>query len=398
MSANIVGSPAREKEFFNRERIIKLLWEKLETDNILLTAPRRFGKTSVMYKLYDEPKQGFKVIVFDLEPVVEPVDFVATLLEKLREDEKIWNTLRKSINALKNLLNKLELGAEIEGVDFKIKIKEELKKNWKEIGKGIITKLEKSDEKVILILDEFAIMIENFLDDRLGENEVKEFLHWFRSLRISPNQNNCRFVVGSSISIDHHLSKLGILATFNDFQRLEVGELENSEKAEEFLEKLLQDSDIILSQESKKTVLQLVGPPIPYFIQVMVSQIINKFESTGKTVEVDEVENIYKADVLGVTCKSYFQIYYDRLKYYNKINEKVSKEFLKELAIVGEVSKSNLYQKYLKITQHDSDVDGFNNVMSDLENDFYIKYKYDTDSYIFYSKILKDWWKRYYSL
>jgi len=42
--------------------------------------------------------------------------------------------------------------------------------------------------------------------------------------------------------------------------------------------------------------------------------------------------------------------------------------------------------------------DDFSYLMSDLENDFYISYKKETDSYYFTLKILRDWWLRYYDL
>ena len=110
------------------------------------------------------------------------------------------------------------------------------------------------------------------------------------------------------------------------------------------------------------------------------------------------MEAIYQETVLGVSCKSYFQHYYDRLLHYSKLNERAAKALLKNLAIAGEVAKSVLYQQYLTAAQKKADVDGFNDLMSDLENDFYIKFQPDQQSYVFFSKILQDWWARYYSL
>ena len=60
MIKNIVGTPARGGDFYDREQLIDLLWDRLDTGNVLLAAPRRFGKTSVMYRLIDEPEQGWK--------------------------------------------------------------------------------------------------------------------------------------------------------------------------------------------------------------------------------------------------------------------------------------------------------------------------------------------------
>ena len=46
------GSPARQHDFFFREAFIEDLWESLQKEHVLILAPRRMGKTSVMLKLW----------------------------------------------------------------------------------------------------------------------------------------------------------------------------------------------------------------------------------------------------------------------------------------------------------------------------------------------------------
>lgn len=101
---------------------------------------------------------------------------------------------------------------------------------------------------------------------------------------------------------------------------------------------------------------------------------------------------------MGVTCKGYFQHYYDRLKYYSSKEERAAKALLKALARAERVSRDNLYQLYLKETQQALDLDGFNNLMADLENDFYVRCHQTDGTYAFFSRVLKDWWLRFYSL
>ena len=65
MGKNVVGPPARGDDFYGRENLIELIWEKLESNYILLAAPRRFGKTSVMLNILDEPRNSFHIIHID---------------------------------------------------------------------------------------------------------------------------------------------------------------------------------------------------------------------------------------------------------------------------------------------------------------------------------------------
>jgi ATP/maltotriose-dependent transcriptional regulator MalT len=55
MVENRVGPPVRGKDFYGRERFVNLVATKLKAGHVLLAAPRRFGKTSVMYNLIDQP-------------------------------------------------------------------------------------------------------------------------------------------------------------------------------------------------------------------------------------------------------------------------------------------------------------------------------------------------------
>ena len=60
-----IGSPVTQDDFFNREEILQNVWDTLETDNVLLAAPRRVGKSSLMLKLLLEPKAGFEALWLD---------------------------------------------------------------------------------------------------------------------------------------------------------------------------------------------------------------------------------------------------------------------------------------------------------------------------------------------
>ncbi|MCH8956129.1 hypothetical protein IIA28_12560 [candidate division KSB1 bacterium] len=70
------GNPVRGKEFFNREKLIEQAWDLIEAGNhILLAAPRRVGKTSVMYYLMDNPKDGYTIIYLITQSVNNENEF-----------------------------------------------------------------------------------------------------------------------------------------------------------------------------------------------------------------------------------------------------------------------------------------------------------------------------------
>ena len=71
---------------------------------------------------------------------------------------------------------------------------------------------------------------------------------------------------------------------------------------------------------------------------------------------------------------------------------------MKELALnPNPVSKESLFSIYSIILGEYADKDGFVQLLADLENDFYIRFRKENNGYMFGSKILCDWWRRYYA-
>ncbi len=53
---NITGQAVRGSNFFNRPKLQQRLWRKIESgSSLLLAAPRRVGKTSLLLHLLDNP-------------------------------------------------------------------------------------------------------------------------------------------------------------------------------------------------------------------------------------------------------------------------------------------------------------------------------------------------------
>jgi hypothetical protein len=405
MTRNLVGPPARGDDFFDREETIALLWKRLNSGNVLLAAPRRFGKTSVMYHLLDHPGPGWKPIHVDAESIREPVNFVIALLDALMRDQAVQKFLLTSWKRIKGwtagLLESVELGTPWD-VDVKLKLKQKLKADWEQKSEGLLCKLceYNKDAKILFIIDELPVMLHLFRDNNVPDADIRGFLYWFRKLRADPGigLTNCRFLIGGSIGIEPYLSRLGAIDSFNDFERITLSDL-GSKNAESLLRILLEGHGIKLSAISIRECLNLIGTPIPYFIQVLAAEIANDHAYRSGPIGPQRLRQLYENRVLGASCKGYFQHYYDRLRYYDKTEEKAAKAMLKELALSHStsLSKDHIRAVYRKIIGESANDDGFAQIISTLENDFYITHQHKDGRYIFASKILCDWWRRYYA-
>jgi hypothetical protein len=165
------------------------------------------------------------------------------------------------------------------------------------------------------------------------------------------------------------------------------------------MKSLLDSREIALSDASLKHCLSLISSPIPYFIQVFVAEIANELAQRHASLGPKRLEEIYQDRVLGASCKSYFQHYYDRLRYYDKEEEQAAKALLRELALAypKTLSRAHMTAAYRRTLGESATDDRFAGLLGILENDFYIRYRTEEGGYIFASKVLCDWWRRYYA-
>ncbi len=405
MLRNIVGPPARGDDFYDREELVELLWERLEAGNVLLAAPRRFGKTSLMYRLLDRPRPGWKPIHIDAESIREPVNFIIALLDALMSDRQLRRFLAsawgRAAGWIRGLLDEAEITSPWD-VGVKIKLKEKIGPHWQERGESLLRALRQYGDagRLLIVIDELPVMLHLFLDSDLPDAETRAFLYWFRRMRTDPGigLTSCRFLVGGSIGIEEYLSQLGAADSFNDFERVPLQEL-SREKAAELVKRLARARRLKLSTASQRKILDLVGAPIPYFIQTFVSEIAAAKATGTSSIGPKGLESIYRDRLLGATCKSYFQHYYDRLRWYDKPAEQAAKAILKALALAqhGGMHRGKLRSLVRRTSGGALSDERFALLMGDLENDFYIRYDTEKDGYAFASKVLCDWWRRYYA-
>jgi len=399
MISNIVGSVARGKDCFGREELVEVIWEKLITGHVLLAAPRRFGKTSIMYQIIDNPRPGFKIVHLDLEHMIEPNELLTELILQLIKDSKLAAFLKTLSILPATIWTKISKNIEeIELFEIKLTIKQSLKQSWKEIGKELFDRIAQSPDSVIFILDEFPMMIDRMTRTNGCREDARTLLRWLRMLRQKTELNKLHFLIAGSIGIDNVLNELGEIASINDFERVKVGPF-SQKTAVMLIDELAVRYKLPLTPKCKTKITGLIGTPIPYFLQIIFSEIHKAYRIDGDQITQKKIEQIYSNKILGVDCKSYFDHYYGRLRdYYRKHEEKAAKRILRTLATERALKLDTCFQIYKKEAGDQATHDEFSRLMTNLENDYYIALNAETSMYEFACKLLRDWWLRHYAM
>lgn len=391
MADLIVGPPATGERFYDREELVRSIWERLDAGSILFVAPRRFGKTSAMLHLRDNPEPGYIPIYLDVEWLGSPTQFVVELTAEMVRQLPIFRKAFKRVKHLSGLLRGAvdELGV----AKFKIKLRERIDKEWQDNGRALIELAGKIDGKVLLMLDELPLMTKRMLRGK-DKDSVEPFLYWLRSFREGPDaMENMRFIIGGSIGVQHILTQAGATASMNDLQNVKI-EPFLEDVARKMVNGLFRGQGQRAAEPVIEQVLQEVEVFVPFFLQMLVRATCDLARDRREEISPSLVSEAYRERLISVESRTYFEHFYSRLRdYYDVDDEQAAKAMLRGLALKGELSIQELRNIYMQTHSEPSD-EGFSHLLGDLENDFYLRRQ---DSfYIFHTKILRDWWVRFY--
>ncbi len=267
--------------------------------------------------------------------------------------------------------------------------------HWKSYGERLMDLICGEAPSLLLILDEFAVMIDNIA--RKDQEEAKNVLRWFRAARIAP-ETRTRFMIGSSINLIPTLDTMGLVDTVNDLyiQKLQPFD---EETAKCYVDKVFESQGVPLSTEARDTILELVGAPIPYLLAVLLSIVIDQNHATGAPVSPDLIKTVFDEDLLGGRTAASIRHYRSRIDtYYPGWEGDTARALLRALSRTSDgLEEQTLYQFFLKYssqTHSHKTEEGFMHLMHKLENDFYISVQ--KGRFDFFSRVLKLWWKTNY--
>jgi hypothetical protein len=388
----------RGDDYFDQKDMIRDLRAMLERNNVLLIAPRRFGKTAAMYRILDDPTPGFYPLYMDVEAISSPSEFMVEIIAVLLRDRHFSRavvTLFKGVKDFGKDIVNLPESLEVGEIKIKLREKTDVQNRWLDYGERVMSMLAREDPRMILLIDEFPIMINAMLTSDMGVAE--QFLRWFRAVRIAPD-TKVRFVIGGSTNIVAMLDEHAFVDTINDLYLFRLKPFDR-DTASQYVRVILISRNVEFTDKVVDGILDLLGASIPYLLAVFLQAIIERSRAKDGPVDLDLVRATFDEDLLGGATSMVFQHYRSRLLQYYPGKEREAAEKL-----IGFLSRTDrplkresLYDIYLKAmgTQDDrSTKDAFTRLIWKLDNDFYIFSV--NDRYEFYSRVLKLWWRRNY--
>ncbi|MBQ4060229.1 MAG: ATP-binding protein, partial [Lachnospiraceae bacterium] len=317
--SNKIGPPVEGEDFFGREKEIRKANRLLDSNHsLLLSAPRRIGKSSLAKRLIEEKKQqGWKCVYIDLEETTTEEGFLRLVIEAFKKNG-IWKQLTEGMSkGLVSVLDRIEKVTIGGVVDFNIGKREEQEDLYKNLKELI-----KHDEDTFIVVDELTLFLGILNKSENGAEKVAFILNWLRSLR-QVSKTNVRWLFCGSVGLRNFTTAMNLGFTINDLMEFGLGEL-TREEAEGLLSGLCKSEDMEMSEELINYTLEKLHWNIPYFIQVIFSKLAEEYEDEVTKESIDIAYN-------KLCSENYLSTWSERLSEYREY-EVPARQILKALS------------------------------------------------------------------
>lgn len=375
----IIGPAAEGEYYFARPYLEERFWKKIkESHHLSIAAPRRVGKSSFMLNLLKSEKEGYCCVYIITESINEPNEFFKkiykTLLGKLNHGGKFqqfFEGVFKRLDIKKISLSEIEFGKnEIDYYQEILLLCREVKDN---------------DVRIVLMVDEFSQTLENIIIDQSRET-AKNFLHQCRELRQNLDvKSKVSFVYTGSIGLENLVHSIDEPRSINDLGNFCIPPLSGQE-ANSLITQIIDGDSILFEDKERTEFLTKMSWLLPYFIQVMMSEMDGICKEGRKhTITKEIIDEAFKK-TLG--NRSYFEHWLTRLRSIFKGNDfSFAKEVLKVAAINNSIDFYELQDVITKFNIEDAA-----SLMNILQHDGYLVKDEQDGKYRFNSPLLQAWW------
>lgn len=298
-----VGNPVEGDDFFDREQEQVRAWRKLEGSHLLMLAPRRIGKTSLILRLCATASEhGRYAVHCSFAKCETESDCIRELFKALAVQQSIGQRSRPLFESIKSV----KLGPL--GVDWH----EAKPESWRDAGEELAKALAEGDDNWLVCIDELPVFIINLLQQgEEGRRRARAFLYWLRDLRQNHYQR-IKWLMAGSIGLDTLAARLRLSDSINDLEPFPLDAF-SEDSALRFLDKLAASYGLQLNQDLRKAIVARVGWPVPYYLQLMFSHLRDESLDSGVPPNAAMIETVFEK-LLGNSYRTHFDYWHQRLE------------------------------------------------------------------------------------
>ena len=395
-----LGNVATGADFFNRVTDLVDIWDKISDDHLILSGPRRLGKSSVLYKLKEQATEhGYNAEIVDVQGVDDAQGFIDCIFESFPTKSHSATSFMTKFNPFKSVK---KIDAKVMGQGGGIEFLDTKQRLWQEDARKIFDHL--ASDKYLILVDEFSVFLEKFL--QRNPDEAVDFLDWLRKWRI--NQGSlCKFVFTGSIGLTTLLETYDLVPQMNDCDDYVLKQFRQIH-AVEMLQRFARDKNVEINEENSIYICERIGWLSPFFLNLLLNESMVAArdrlleETTAINTSTDGLKVILKQDINDayerlLASRSRFSHWETRLK--KQLNKE---EFGFCKSILSHIAKSesglNMVQLSARLQSTQPDLEQreqlLQRLLFRLTEEGYLSPPCKEGKIQYLSFILKDYWKR----
>ena len=319
------GTIVKATNFYDRKTECERLVSTLSGgNNIVLYAPRRFGKTSLVFKVIEQlERQGFVCVYFDFMPVFSPESFVRLYTKALSAKQSNLNKFAKIFVSITKTIRPVVAFGQDGTPEFSVDFANT------EINETVVSQLLDMPEhlggknkRVIVFFDEFQEV-----------NKLKNinFEALLRS-KIQQQQKTNYLFFGSKTHLLKEMFNDKKKAFYNSASQMTIGSLPQRDTIE-FLQTRFAASNISIDEDTAKYLIA-VAADIPHYIQLLASEIWQDAVNSHAIITKEMVDESAKK-VLAHKSDYYMELFDNQ--------SQSRKQLLKALTVEGKSIFSTEY-------------------------------------------------------
>jgi len=390
-----LGNKADGEDFFDRVNEREDLWRYLEGNHIVLSGPRRLGKTSLLQRLAEEAtEKGLLARLIDVEGI-DTVEGFVDELDRAFPDATVSGYLKSAGAKVSNLLGRIKkVEAKLPGgVGGGLELQALPDTPWRVTALNLQKRM--SDAPLLVLIDEFSVYLEKLL--ARDPADAERLLGWLRAWR-QQSGLACRFLFSGSIGLNALLARHRLNTRFNDCHDFRLKPFKSA-AALAMLTTEAQREGWTPADDSLEHLCRRIGWLSPFYLNLLLVTTIeaarDRLEETGggeRTILPSDVDDAY--DRLLAT-RSRFIHWHQRLE--RDLGEPKLGFTMAILAAVAKAEEGLTRRQLLARLQRletDPDIcaERLDDAMLLLEEDGYLDA--GSERIRFLSFLLRDYWKR----
>lgn len=291
-------SIARGDGFYDRAEETERLVKTLSGDNnIVLLAPRRYGKTSLVFKVMEElEKQGVDCVYFDMMPVYSLESFVELFTSALYRKQTAKEKFLSIVSKLKNIRPKLTFDP-AGNADFSIDFNEpRVSVSTVADVLDLPEKMSQDGRKIVVVFDEFQEI------RRFGKFGLESLMRSKIQLHHAANY----LFLGSKTHLMQDMFMAKNRPFYNSAMVMQLSVLPEADTCR-FLQDRFAASDIRIDETMCRQFISRADN-IPYYIQLIAAEVWQYMTPDLHDVTKDIVDECF-ARVIELKHDYYFELF-----------------------------------------------------------------------------------------